>query len=133
MTALSVKFVVKRIIRQPRPPLGSKKTYGMPSTHTATMAYYATFITFAAIYLPLHPSLPGLARAIPVVVLPWAALVATSRVLLGHHTWAQIAAGCGCGITFAAVWLLLWTHGLDEYGQWGEELANSFLRGEPAG
>ncbi|KAJ6596877.1 hypothetical protein DFH09DRAFT_1132998 [Mycena vulgaris] len=127
---ISVK-ILKRGIRQPRPALRqTKKTYGMPSTHSATIAYYATFVPLASIYLPLHPSVPAGAMArvlVPAIVLPWAALIALSRVWLGHHTWPQVAVGCAYGVVFASVWFTMWTRGLNEYGRAAEELFESFV------
>ncbi|KAJ7632601.1 PAP2-domain-containing protein [Roridomyces roridus] len=82
--SLSVK-VLKRAIRQPRPKKSTgKKTYGMPSTHSATIAYYAAFISLACAYLPLHPTLPGgealLRTGVRMLVIPWATLIALSRL-----------------------------------------------------
>ncbi|KAJ7709923.1 hypothetical protein B0H17DRAFT_244735 [Mycena rosella] len=128
--SLSVK-VLKRGIRQPRPALRqTKKTYGMPSTHAASISFYATFIPLACIYLPLHPSVPAGAMArvlVPAVTIPWAVLIVLSRVWLGHHNWAQVAVGCAYGVGFAGVWFALWTRGLDEYGRMAEELVESFV------
>ncbi|KAJ7155982.1 hypothetical protein C8R43DRAFT_884150 [Mycena crocata] len=121
--------ILKRAIRQPRPAFRQKKkTYGMPSTHSATIAYYATFVPLACVYLPLHPSLfPGARVLTPLVVLPWAALIALSRVWLGHHTWPQVAVGCAYGVAFAGVWFSLWTRGLNEHGRMAEEFVKSYL------
>ncbi|KAJ7452442.1 PAP2-domain-containing protein [Mycena galericulata] len=128
--SLSVK-ILKRGIRQPRPASrGQKKTYGMPSTHSATITYYATFVAMACVYFPLHPSLPAgsMARAlVPVVVLPWAALIALSRIWLGHHTWPQVGVGCAYGVGFAGVWFGLWVSGLREHGRTAEGIFNSFF------
>ncbi|KAJ7097942.1 hypothetical protein B0H15DRAFT_879140 [Mycena belliarum] len=122
--------ILKRGIQQPRPALRqTKKTYGMPSTHSSSVAYYATFVPLACIYLPMHSSLPPIARVlVPVIVVPWAALIALSRVWLGHHTWPQVAVGCAYGIIFAGVWFLLWARGLSEYGVVAEGLFQSFMR-----
>ncbi|KAF7294948.1 Galactose oxidase [Mycena indigotica] len=147
-TTLSVKYVLKRLIKQPRPPVGRKKTYGcafrellrrykllnrhvhrMPSTHSASVSFYATYITLSALQLPLHPSLPPAARLFPVVAIPWAILVMLSRIWLGHHTVAQIAAGCGYGIACAWLSLKLWTAGgLNAYGSAAEQLVHEWLR-----
>ncbi|KAG8820352.1 hypothetical protein FRC19_008945 [Serendipita sp. 401] len=47
---------LKLVLRESR-PVGTtyKVTYGMPSTHSATISYYATFITLSCAYLPIHP------------------------------------------------------------------------------
>lgn len=54
---------------------------------------------------------------LPLITTPWAVLVLASRVWLGHHTWAQVAAGCTFGVFFAWFWFELWIRG--GY-QWGE-------------
>jgi len=115
--------LLKRCFRQPRPsnpsPGRQKKSYGMPSTHSAVIAYYAAYSALACIYLPLHRSLPDsqLTRIIPpLIVLPWAAAIAVSRTWLGHHTWPQVAVGCTYGFIFTPVWFHLWTHGWNEHG-----------------
>ncbi|KAF8516733.1 hypothetical protein BU17DRAFT_50707, partial [Hysterangium stoloniferum] len=109
---------IKRLIKQPRPVGISKKlSYGMPSTHSASMAFYATYICATCSYLPLHRtfdmqvmSIP-LRDLVPVIVVPWAVLVLASRVWLGHHTWQQVGVGCGFGVGFAGVWFALWIVG----------------------
>ncbi|KAJ6630787.1 hypothetical protein B0H10DRAFT_1983026 [Mycena sp. CBHHK59/15] len=131
LCSFSVRFL-KKAIRQPRPAgvRQTKKTYGMPSTHSATIAYYTTFVPLACMYLPVHPSLPTgwVSRVLPpIVVMPWASLIASSRVWLGHHTWIQVAAGCAYGVVFACIWFSLRTHGLNEHGRTVEELFNSYL------
>ncbi|KAI0772888.1 hypothetical protein BD413DRAFT_542912 [Trametes elegans] len=120
--SLTVK-IVKRCVRQPRPVVVNgkrKKTYGMPSTHSAVITHYAVYVALACAYLPIHPSLPAspaLSRVVPVlIVLPLAGTIAVSRIWLGHHTWTQVAAGCAYGMLFAPLWFKLWTGGLDEYG-----------------
>ncbi|KAJ7273697.1 phosphatidic acid phosphatase type 2/haloperoxidase [Mycena haematopus] len=126
--SLSVK-ILKHGIRQPRPVLGRKKTYGMPSTHSASIAYFGTFVLLACLYLPLHPSVPGgeSARIVaPILVLPLAATIALSRVWLGHHTWSQVAAGCVYGVAWACGCFVLWTRGLDQYGQVIERAFDEF-------
>ena len=99
LCSITVK-AVKRIFRQPRPvhlnPTHQKITYGsvnmcfywssslnfsssrMPSTHSATITYYATYVPLACLYLPIHASLPQstLTRVVPpLIVVPWASLI----------------------------------------------------------
>ncbi|PCH34020.1 PAP2-domain-containing protein [Wolfiporia cocos MD-104 SS10] len=122
LCSLTVK-IVKRFVRQPRPIQTKhdrqKKSYGMPSTHSATISYYATYITLACLYLPIHRSLPSsvLTRVVPPsIAVPWAATIAVSRTWLGYHTWPQVAAGCAYGLLFTPIWFSLWTRGANEYG-----------------
>lgn len=100
----------------------------MPSTHSATITFFAAYILLAATYLPVHHSLPlnSASRVVPVLItFPWAVMIMMSRVWLGHHTWAQVLAGSAYGVVFASVWYALWTGGLDEYGKVVEkEFAN---------
>ncbi|KAF9069647.1 hypothetical protein BDP27DRAFT_1222057, partial [Rhodocollybia butyracea] len=131
----SVKLV-KRLIRQERPVTQRsekkrKKSYGMPSTHSASIAFYATFIPLACIYLPIHNTLPQswFIRVIPpLIVWPWATLIALSRILLGHHTVPQVAVGWAYGVTFAFFWFYMWTGcGMNKVGNEAEQMWNSYL------
>ncbi|KAH8099286.1 phosphatidic acid phosphatase type 2/haloperoxidase [Cristinia sonorae] len=115
--------LMKRAFRQPRPinplPGKQKKDFGMPSTHSAVIAYYATYTMLAAVSLPIHESLPQSqwTRIIPpLVIVPWAASIAISRLWLGHHTVPQVLVGSIHGIVLAPLWLRLWTTYGDEYG-----------------
>ncbi|KAF4579036.1 hypothetical protein EYR36_000845 [Pleurotus pulmonarius] len=118
--------LIKRAIRQPRPvvehAVGKRKvSYGMPSTHSATIIYYATYIPLACAKLPIHPSLPAntvITRVLPVLIaVPYGYVIAASRVWLGHHTWKQVVVGGSYGAALAAVWFELWVRGGNAYGQ----------------
>ncbi|KAI0767385.1 phosphatidic acid phosphatase type 2/haloperoxidase [Fomes fomentarius] len=133
--SLTVK-ILKRFFRQPRPVVvhvngrKTKKSYGMPSTHSATITFMATYVCLACTYLPIHPSFPAssITRALPpFIVAPIAATIAVSRIWLGHHTWSQVAVGCGYGLLFAPFWLRLWTNGLNEYGRVVEEIVEDVI------
>lgn len=136
--ALACSFTVKglkRLLRQPRPdplhPKLKKKSYGMPSTHSAAITFYATYISLAAKLLPIHPTLPAssLTRTLPVALaIPWASSVIYSRIRLGHHTWPQVSVGCACGVAFAGLWFRLWVSGLDEVGHDLEVWTNTFIQ-----
>ena len=120
--ALTAK-VVKRVIRQGRPVHGKKASYGcvlhtgydnpltfdsMPSTHSASCTFFAAYATLASLYLPVHPRLHPVTKYAPLMMVPWAALIVSSRVWLGYHTWPQVAVGTALGILWAAVWFKLW-------------------------
>ncbi|KDR81596.1 hypothetical protein GALMADRAFT_59207, partial [Galerina marginata CBS 339.88] len=135
-SSLSVKFGLKKIIRQPRPPhipgRKVKVSYGMPSTHAASISYFATYILLASIYLPIHSTFrPGLMFRIlpPLITLPWAVTIVMSRVWLGHHTWLQVFAGSSYGIVLALVWFKLWTCGVNAVGKVVEEMVNDWMAG----
>ena len=89
----------------------------MPSTHSATIACYATYVPLACLYHSYNS--PTAARtswraSLTLVVVPAATLVAASRVWLGYHTWQQVAAGTTFGVVFATLWFTLWTNGVDK-------------------
>ncbi|CAE6445601.1 hypothetical protein RSOLAG22IIIB_09391 [Rhizoctonia solani] len=112
---------LKRMIRQPRPVGTDKVTYGMPSTHSAAITFYAVYIILAANLLPIHPAwhfpTSPYVRVIPSVIsIPWATGVSLSRVGLHHHTMSQVGAGCLLGAITAAVWFKLWIMGLNQWG-----------------
>lgn len=91
----------------------------MPSTHSATITYFGTYIPLACAYLPIHLSFPSsaISRIVPpLIVIPWAVLIAISRIWLGHHTWPQVLCGCAYGFAFAFLWFAIWAHGGNQYG-----------------
>jgi dolichyldiphosphatase len=83
----------------------------MPSTHSATITFFATYIAIASWYLPIHAMLPAYARLVPVVTIPWAMTIVMSRIWLGYHTWPQVVVGCAYGGFLAVMWFVLWTRG----------------------
>lgn len=95
----------------------------MPSTHSAAVSFFVTYIVLASLYLPFHPSIrkpeseldaavPLSVRLIPpLLAIPIASTMALSRVWLGVHTAAQVAVGWAIGIPCAWAWYQLWTVG----------------------
>lgn len=88
----------------------------MPSTHSATISYYAAFITLAARNLPVHPTLSSVPLFLinpvaPVLAVSCASVVCVSRIRLGHHTIKQVAAGICVGVVFGTGWFWLWSKG----------------------
>ncbi|KAH9982398.1 hypothetical protein BGW80DRAFT_1161103 [Lactifluus volemus] len=131
--SITVKML-KRVLRQARPVQTTdrkqKQTYGMPSTHSATITFYGTYIPLACAWLPLHPSLPENTLFRPLATLlavPWALAVAGSRIRLGHHTVPQVAVGCAYGFTFAWGWFSLWTHGFNDLGRIAENHVRTYI------
>lgn len=117
--------VLKKFIKQPRPPSKSgKTTYGMPSTHSASIGFMATYLTLACIFLLPHRRLQRLLDMARVpaewswleragfstLAIGFASSVWWSRVRLGHHTPAQVAAGAALGSTVALYFFGFW-HG----------------------
>ena len=62
VAALTAKLL-KHFIRQPRPTASAKVTYGMPSTHSSSIAFFGTYLALCMLMLPIHPRvsaiLPG--------------------------------------------------------------------------
>lgn len=102
----------------------------MPSTHSATMAFFAIYIPLSCVYLPIHPSLPNVlsTRLLPpLVIVPATYTIAASRVWLGHHTYKQVAVGLAYGCAFAVLWFKLWNDTFRVYGNLIEEWVQSRL------
>ncbi|KAK4702307.1 dolichyldiphosphatase, partial [Phenoliferia sp. Uapishka_3] len=153
LVALLSAKILKLFIRQPRPAGARKfeKTYGMPSTHSSSIAFFGVYLSLSTLLLPLHPRVTSLlpfwdflaTRAVaegPSHLVRWgqmgtravlafiwvagAGSVCWSRVRLGHHTRAQVLAGIALGSTVAVVWLGLWLG--------GEQLGLSVKSGWPS-
>ena len=137
----AVSTLVKKAVKQPRPAatcalLGNCHKHGMPSSHSAVMAFAAT--TALLVYLHRRRSRSGagsiahmaaggagtsgrrdagggsvaqLSRAVELVqvllLALLAAAVAYGRVYLGYHSAAQVAAGLALGSCLAAAWWAL--------------------------
>ncbi|KAH8921024.1 hypothetical protein BT69DRAFT_1264915 [Atractiella rhizophila] len=118
----SAKFL-KLFIRQSRPVIEStgvttKKTYGMPSTHSSSVAFFATYITLTCLYFHLHPRL---VRLIPIESLtrlrllkfsPDAPIAASeiNRTLIGVDVLSRtciavFTAGAGAAICWSRIYL----------------------------
>jgi dolichyldiphosphatase len=101
--------ILKRFIRQPR-PVGAKKfekTYGMPSTHSSSIAFFATYLSLSSLLLPLHPRVTSL--------LPF------------YDRFSTLSSALGPGAAQHA----FWRHFAGELGQRGTRiaLAGFFLAG----
>ncbi len=124
----ALNFLLKRVLKQDRPPIMQGKGYGMPSSHAQFVAFFGLSMTFfllfrhvpktpSALYSPLslwmRVGLSGL-------VLIGAGLVAWSRIYLNYHTLKQVLVGYSAGTMFAILWFLLTTivrqSGLLEWG-----------------
>ncbi|SCV70605.1 BQ2448_3367 [Microbotryum intermedium] len=136
LASLTAK-ILKRFIRQPRPDraLRYETTYGMPSTHSSSIAYFGTYLTLASLSLPFHSRISSLVPLYPHIIkfdsgkvvsgenlirLSLASLfvlsassVCWSRIRLGHHTKAQVIVGASLGACVACAWFMLWI-GIDQ-------------------
>ena len=108
LCAITAK-VLKHLIRQPRPVVSSqhenisiKTSYGMPSSHSQVMAFFATYCHCAVNY-----ATPG-TIALASILYIFTAMVLWSRVRLGHHSIAQVSVGTLVGVSMATIWYRLW-------------------------
>jgi membrane-associated phospholipid phosphatase len=100
--------ILKQWIKEPRPSkepmvgdqsvfelFHSSNDYGMPSSHTASLVYFATYATFRLSKI--------------FVVLIWTAVFFTmwSRIFYNYHTTSQVVAGFVLGFSFAGLFLCL--------------------------
>ncbi|KAH7318637.1 hypothetical protein B0I35DRAFT_374555 [Stachybotrys elegans] len=115
-----LNFVLKRLIKENRPPRMHGKGYGMPSSHAQFVAFWS--IALALFLLVRHRPPPvQRSRAPSSAHMPWtllqrlalvlcsaaiAAAVAWSRVYLNYHTPRQVWAGCAAGVLSAVAWFL---------------------------
>ena len=125
----------------------SVAAYRMPSTHSAVIIYYCTYVSIASMYLKPEPPYSMLPAVLPpLVIVPWGVTIAVSRIWLGHHTVKQVRLSCSLnssrllisslqvcvgslvGILFALGWFSWWTRGAE---QLTEEAIRFVLQGVP--
>ncbi|KAF9920995.1 hypothetical protein FBU30_009032 [Linnemannia zychae] len=98
-----LNLILKRLVKQARPTEYLGDGYGMPSSHSQFMAYFATY-TVILMYRRSIASEPLIPHTVSAAVVFWSALVVYSRVHLYYHTWQQVVAGTICGFVFAIVY-----------------------------
>ncbi|RKP07038.1 phosphatidic acid phosphatase type 2/haloperoxidase, partial [Thamnocephalis sphaerospora] len=95
-----INFALKKYIKEHRPHPCLSDGYGMPSSHSQFMLYFATFTM-----LCLPPRTRG-QLALVVFLYGTAVSVCYSRVYLGYHTAAQVLAGSSLGAVVGFGWYL---------------------------
>ncbi|KAJ2390337.1 hypothetical protein GGI05_003243 [Coemansia sp. RSA 2603] len=109
----AVAKILKLAIKQNRPIHATRTSYGMPSTHSAAVAYFAAYLVHILDDLGHSGSLRlHRAHAFSALVIVLSSVGALSRVFNGHHTLPQVLAGSLLGVSFAAVW---WSIRLSSY------------------
>ncbi|KAF3920333.1 Dolichyldiphosphatase [Dactylellina cionopaga] len=98
----AVNYVLKRLIKEARP---TSKGYGMPSSHTQFMFFFATYIS---LWIALRNKfIPKPHKFVLLVALfALATGVATSRVYLQYHTVKQVLAGVAAGLVIGCGWFV---------------------------
>ncbi|KAF9414949.1 hypothetical protein BGZ94_000231 [Podila epigama] len=119
-----INFVLKRLVKQARPTEYLGDGYGMPSSHSQFMAYFATYMTIliGVVSGSVSP------HVVTVCVLVWSIVVIYSRVHLYYHTWQQVVAGSICGCLFAAGYFLMVNNVLRAKGMQDWMVSNAFAR-----
>ncbi|KAG1682496.1 Dolichyldiphosphatase 1 [Nymphon striatum] len=110
-----ISLILKYTIRQPRPTLSKGilyTEYGMPSSHSQFMWFFAIYFSlFILIRLHHHNSSNPLDNAwkyISVLTFVIGAItVSYSRVYLEYHTTRQVIWGAVIGAIFAILWFFL--------------------------
>ncbi|CAG8587981.1 313_t:CDS:1, partial [Cetraspora pellucida] len=115
--------IMKRTIRQPRPTNSKqqKKSFGMPSSHSTVIIYFATFISLQLHTISLHEffsfisiyttqtSINTLIKLTLSSIVSLTALsVVWSRVALGYHTRNQVIVGMVLGFCLGIIWDRWW-------------------------
>jgi membrane-associated phospholipid phosphatase len=109
-----ISIVLKNIVRQGRPPDSCLASFGMPSTHAQIVSFATTVMIFMSFRRlrsktrPLSEWYVAVYRTIVTVFFVWS--VTWSRVVLGHHTVAQVAAGTVVGVVVAFVAVMIVPH-----------------------
>ncbi|EPS40680.1 hypothetical protein H072_5482 [Dactylellina haptotyla CBS 200.50] len=104
----AVNFILKRLIKESRPTNLKGKGYGMPSSHTQFMFFFATYISlWIAVRNRFLPKFVKL--VLPVGLFALAAGVANSRVYLHYHTAKQVLVGVAAGVVIGLGWFVTTT------------------------
>ncbi|KAI8640860.1 DOLPP1 protein [Parasitella parasitica] len=96
-------YVLKQHIEQDRPHAHLGDGYGMPSSHSQFIWYFAVYGSlYMYRYIHLDHGIWKILTSIAMFTL--AALVSGSRIYLGYHTLHQVIVGSLVGIAFGCVW-----------------------------
>ncbi|OAV97165.1 hypothetical protein PTTG_02754 [Puccinia triticina 1-1 BBBD Race 1] len=60
IAATATAKILKRCIKQPRPTESTKKSFGMPSTHSSSITFYGIYLLLVCLLLPVHQRMTGL-------------------------------------------------------------------------
>lgn len=108
--------ILKRIIKQHRPTkdlIKSSTEYGMPSSHSTAISFFAVYLQCASTqYISDASKLELVIASLLLLLFHWFALgVMWSRVRLGHHTQSQVIVGMTLGCVSALLAFSIWQKG----------------------
>ncbi|KAH7093927.1 PAP2-domain-containing protein [Auriculariales sp. MPI-PUGE-AT-0066] len=109
----AANWVIKQLVRQPRPMDSLGTGYGFPSSHSQYMGYFATFVVLHVVCAYRPPTTNGAGTMLyaieslrgPIVAIgttAWAVTVCYSRLHLAYHSVDQVAWGVIIGIVLGA-------------------------------
>ncbi|KAF9195497.1 hypothetical protein BGZ51_000073 [Haplosporangium sp. Z 767] len=122
-----INHVLKRLVKQARPTEYLGDGYGMPSSHSQFMSYFATYMVILMYRMGASSGAVS-PHVVTTIVLIWSILVIYSRVHLYYHTWQQVVAGTICGCAFAIGYYFFVNSFLRSRGMQDWMLDNSFGR-----
>ncbi|KAK4293765.1 hypothetical protein Pmani_033565 [Petrolisthes manimaculis] len=105
-----INIVLKNIIGEPRPMTrpGLYTEYGMPSSHSQMMWFFASYSVLFFIFRLRHISNSMMELMWKVVVaagvIVAACIVMYSRVYLLYHSWSQVLCGAIVGVVLGCGW-----------------------------
>jgi dolichyldiphosphatase len=91
--------IIKRIVRQPRPPTSKKGGYGMPSSHAHLLFYFLTITTFLS---RKHYS-SYMSLILSLVLSGYAISASYWRVVDGLHSLLQTFVGAALGVAMGTL------------------------------
>ncbi|KAJ3103864.1 hypothetical protein HDU97_009783 [Phlyctochytrium planicorne] len=92
--SIAKKYVISKVVSE-------EKQYGMPSSHSAAITFFSSFISGLIYESNLASPIKILSTIIVNII---AFTVGWSRIFMGHHTWAQVLAGVALGSSFGLTW-----------------------------
>ncbi|KAK5404415.1 hypothetical protein LTR06_009562 [Exophiala xenobiotica] len=117
MACEALNFALKRLIREERPQQMHGKGYGMPSSHSQFVTFFALSLTLWLLFRHIptssttsySPSTLSERVLLSLLACMGAGAVAASRVYLNYHTPKQVLVGVAAGAVFAVIWFLFTT------------------------
>jgi len=98
-----------------------QKTFGMPSTHSASISFYMVYIAMALYSASPSTTAPSflLQHRVPLVAgtMLWGGAILCSRVYLGYHTVPQVLAGAMLGGTSGYICRRVWKEHMKTHGE----------------
>ncbi|KYR00094.1 hypothetical protein DLAC_03240 [Tieghemostelium lacteum] len=98
------ELILKRIIKQSRPPESCACSFGMPSGHSMTSVLLLMWVILEFTLLPLNKSWTKKRRTTYILIaIAVFSVVPYSRVYLKYHTPLQVGVGCAVGLVLSLI------------------------------